>query len=372
MTGVYSAISGPNAVNAVQMAIDDFNAKYGPNALGGPISVVGADHQNKPEVGTSRAQELYDVSDADVIIDVPSSPVALAVADVAKAKQRLYLNTGAATTDLTGASCNKYTYSWAYDTYMLAQGTGTVVTQQVGKNWYIVYPDYAFGQDMLKSFTTAIEKAGGKVIAGDPTPFPNDDFSSFMHKAPTLKPDVLGTMQAGQDLVNFVTQYNESNLKDQKIPLAIGLLFDSDIAALGQDAYAGDTYSTAWIWNLDGRARAWADKFRAVTGVRPTFAHAADYSAATQYLEAVRRARTDDADAVVKALDGYTFDDFMMRNATIRAEDHRVLHDVYVARVKPSSESKEDGDFSNILSTIPAAQAFRPVSDSVAAGCKMG
>ncbi len=371
MSGVYSQLAGPDAVKSVQMAVDDFKAKYGANALGGAIEVVGADHQNKPDVGSQKAQELYDRNDADVIIDVPTSSVAIAVAGVAKDRKRLYLNTVAATTDLTGSACNKYTFHYAYDTYMLAQGTGSVVTQQVGKDWYIIYPNYAFGQDMLKSFTAAIEKAGGKVVASDATPFPNDDFSSFLLKAPTLGEQVLGTMQAGQDLVNVVKQYNEFKLKDQKISLAIGLLFDSDIKALGQDAYAGDLYTTAWVWTLDDQARQWADKFQKVAGRRPTFSHAADYSAAYQYLEAIRRAGTDDADAVVGALEGYKFNDFFARNATVRKEDHRVLHDAYLAQVKPASEAKEDGDYSNVLKTIPADQAFRPVSDAIAAGCKM-
>ncbi|HEX8968359.1 MAG TPA: ABC transporter substrate-binding protein [Chloroflexota bacterium] len=371
MSGVYAQISGPNALKAVQMAVDDFKAKYGDNALGGPIEVISADHQNKPDLGNSKAQEMYDRDGADVILDVPTSSVALAVANVAKDRKKLYVNVGAATTDLTGAQCNKYTYSYAYDTYMLANGTGVEVTKQGGNKWYIVYPDYAFGQDMNKSFTAAIQKAGGTILASDATPFPNEDFSTYLLKAPSLQPTTLGVMQAGQDLVNVVKQYNEFKLKDQGISLAIGLLFDSDIKALGQDAYAGDLYTTAWVWNQDDQARQWADRFQKVTGVRPTWAQAGDYSAAWQYMDAVRRAGTDDADAVVNQLDNYKFEDFYVRNGMIRKEDHRVVHDAYLAQVKPSSEAKEDGDYANVLRTIPAEQAFRPISDSQAAGCKM-
>jgi len=363
-SGVYADLSGKNSVEAVKMAVEDFEAKYGKNALGGPIEVISADHQNKPDLANAKAQEFYDRQGADVILDVPTSSAALAVAGVAKQKKRLYMNITAATTELTGAQCNKYTFHYAYDTYMLANGTGVAVTNGGGKTWYIVYPNYAFGQDMEKSFRRAIERNGGKVLQSDPTPFPNDDFSSFLLKAASSKPQVLGAMQAGQDLVNLVKQYNEFGLKKQGIQLAIGLLFDTDIHALGPDAYAGVVYTTAWYWNLDAKSRAWADRFFQRTKTRPTFAHAGNYSAAWQYLEAVRRAGTDDADAVAKALEGYRFSDFFARNAYIRPEDHRVLHDAYLARVKPASQVKEPWDYSEILSTIPAVKAFRPLTDS--------
>ena len=372
-SGVYADLSGKNSEKAVQMAIDDFKAKYGENALGGPITVISADHQNKPDVANAKAAEFYDRNNVDLILDVPTSSAALAVANVAKDKKKLYINIGAATTDLTGQACNKYTFHYAYDTWMLANGTGTEVTKNGAKNWYILYPNYAFGQDMLKSFTNAIQAQGGKVVGSDGTPFPNPsgDFSSFLLKAPGAQPDVLGAMQAGGDLVNVVKQYNEFKLRDQKIPLAIGLLFDTDIKALGPDAFQGVTYTTAWQWNMDKDARDWADRFQKVAGVRPTFAHAGNYSAAMNYLEAVRRAGSDDADAVVKALEGQKINDFYLRNGFVRPEDHRVIHDVYLAQVKPQSEVKEDWDFTKILSTIPAEKAFRPVADSQAAGCKM-
>ncbi len=249
------------------------------------------------------------------------------------------------------------------------------MTKNVGKKWYIIYPNYAYGQDMDRSFQAAIKANGGEVVASDGTPFPNpgNDFSSFLLKAPSLRPEILGAMNAGGELVNVVKQYNEFRLKDQGIKLAIGLLFDTDIHALGPDAFAGVLYTTAWLWNMDPQAREWADKYQRVVGGdnRPTFAHAGNYSAATQYLEAVRRAGTDDADAIVKALEGHKFEDFMMRNAQVRPEDHQVIHDVYLAEVKPSTEVKEPWDYSKIISTIPADKAFRPVAEAKAAGCNM-
>ncbi|MFN2521322.1 MAG: ABC transporter substrate-binding protein, partial [Candidatus Limnocylindria bacterium] len=295
---VYADLSGKNSVEAVKMAVEDFKAKYGDNALGGPIEVLTADHQNKPDLAATKAQEFYERNNADIVLDVPTSSAALSIAKVAGDQKKLYINIGAATTELTGASCNRYTFHYAYDTYMLAVGTGTAVTNAGGKQWYIIYPNYAFGQDMEKSFRAQIVASGGSVIQSDGSPFPNTtgDFSALLLKAGQLKPQVLGAMQAGGDLVNVVKQYNEFKLKDQNIKLAIGLLFDTDITALGQDAFAGVQYTTPWLWSMDQQARDWADKFLARTKIRPTFAHAGNYSAAYQYLEAIRRGGSDDAD----------------------------------------------------------------------------
>ncbi|GAA3225557.1 ABC transporter substrate-binding protein [Actinocorallia longicatena] len=365
-SATYADLSGKNSVEAVKMAVADFQAEYGDKAVVKKINVLSADHQNKPDVANSKAQELYDRQKADVILDVPSSAAALAVATQAKTKKKIFMAIGPATTALEGASCNKYTFHYGYNTYMLAQGTGKVVTADGAKNWYIVYPDYAFGQDMNKSFTTAIEGAGGKIVKADPAPFPNDNFSTFLLKAPGLspKPEVLGTMQAGGDLVNLVKQYNEYKLKDKGIGLAVGLMFITDIHSLGSDALAGTKFTDPWYWNATPENRAWADKFLAKTQKRPTFAHAANYSAALQYLEAVQKAGTDRSDDVVKTLEGLKFNDVFAQNGEIRASDHLLLHDVSLAQVKPAAEVKEPWDYEKILKTVPAAEAFQP-----AAGC---
>ncbi|MBA9002665.1 ABC transporter substrate-binding protein [Thermomonospora cellulosilytica] len=365
-TAIYADLSGKNSVTAVEMAVADYKAKYGDKAVADKIEVISADHQNKPDLANSKAQELYDRRRADVILDVPSSAAALAVANQAKAKKKIFMDIGAATTELEGRQCNKYTFHYGYNTYMLANGTGSTVTADGAKNWYIVYPDYAFGQDMNRSFTAAIQKAGGTVVRSDPTPFPNDNFSTFLLKAPNLspKPQVLGTMQAGGDLVNLVKQYNEYKLQDKGIDLAVGLMFITDIHSLGPDALAGTKFTDPWYWNANPQNRAWADKFMAKTGKRPSFAHAANYSAAMQYLEAVQRAGTDASDAVVAELEGHKFNDVFADNAEIRAADHLLLHDVELAEVKPAAEVKEPWDYEKILKTIPANQAFQPVSGS--------
>ncbi len=299
---------------------------------------------------------------------MPTSSAALAVANQAKNHKKLFLDVSAATTALTGAQCNKYTFQWAYNTYMLANGTGTTVTENGGKNWNIIYPDYEFGQNMTKSFTDAIKKAGGTVQGTIPTPFPNENFATFLTKAGSTNPDVIGTMQAGGDLINLVKQFNESGLKEKGIELAVGLMLITDIHSLGVDQFAGTMFTDAWYWNMDDESRAWADRFRAETGTRPTFEHAGNYSAALQYLEAVQAAGTDDADAVVGKLEGKKINDVFLRNGEIRAKDHSVVHDAYLARVKKPAEVKEDWDYEEIVTTIPAAKAFPPAE---ASGCSM-
>jgi branched-chain amino acid transport system substrate-binding protein len=363
-SGVYSALSGKNSVAAVNLAVEDFKAKYGDKAITQNIEVITADHQNKPDVASTKATEMYDRNNADIILDVPTSSAALAVADIAKQKRKLYFNIGAASTDLSGVKCNKYTFHYAYDTWELAHSTGTTLTNSGAKSWYIIYPNYAFGQDMNKNFTEAIKAAGGTVVASDGTPFPNQtgDYSTQLLKASTLtpSPDTLGVMQAGADLVNVVKQYNEFKLKDKGIKLAVGLMFITDIHSLTPDALAGTTFTEPWYWNFDATNRAFADRFFAKTGARPTFANAANYSAAMQYLEAVQAANTDNADTIVKQLEGKSVNDLFLRNGTIRAADHNVVHDAYLAQVKASSDVKEPWDYEKILNTIPAAQAFGP------------
>jgi branched-chain amino acid transport system substrate-binding protein len=364
-SGVYKDLSGPNSKVAIQMAIEDYKAKYGAKAVAKTIEIVTADHQNKPDIANTKAQEMYDRQNADLILDVPTSSAALAVATVAKTKKKLFIDITAGTTALTGKSCNKYTYAWAYDTAMLAKGTGAAVVKNGGKSWSIVYPDYAFGQDMQKSFTEAVTGAGGTVQQSIPAPFPNDNFATFITKASSTSPQVIGIMAAGGDLINFVKQYNQAGMQ-AKSQLAVGLMFITDIHSLGVDQFAGTSFTDPWYWNLDAQNKAWADKFLAKTGTRPTFAHAGNYSAAMNYLEAVQAAGTDDADAVRKQLDGKKINDIFLRNGEVRS-DHRVIHDVFLAKVKSKVEVTEPWDYEKIVQTIPAAEAFEPVS----AACKM-
>jgi ABC-type branched-subunit amino acid transport system substrate-binding protein len=363
-SGAYSQLGGKNSVVAVQMAIDDFKAKYGDRAITKNITVVSADHQNKPDVAKTDAQQMYDRQQVDAIFDVPTSSAALAVADVAAQDKKLYFNISAASDDLNGKSCNKYTFHYAYDTNMLANTTGIAATQGGDKNWCLLYPNYVFGQQMRDGFTAAIKGAGGTVVGTGDSPFPNaaEDYSSMLLKAASTKPkpDTLGVMQAGADLQNVVKQYNQFKLKEQGIKLAVGLMFITDINSLGSDALAGTQFTDAWYWNYDDTNRAFAARFFAKTQQEPTFAHAANYSAAMNYLEAVQAAGTDNPDKVVAQLDGKHINDVFLRNGTIRAADHLVTHDAYLAEVKPASEVTKPWDYETIVKTIPADQAFAP------------
>jgi branched-chain amino acid transport system substrate-binding protein len=364
-SGVYKDLSGPNSGKAIQMAIDDYKAKYGDKAVAKTIEIVQADHQNKADVANSKAQEMYDRNKADIILDVPNSAAALAVATQAQNKKKLYINISGGTTQLTGAKCNKYTFHWAYNTGVLARGTAGAITQAGGKSWNIVYPDYAFGQDMNKSFTAQVEKAGGKVGQSIASPFPSDNFATFLTKAGEGNPDVVGSMHAGGDLINFVKQFNQSPLKG-KATLAVGLMFITDIHSLGVDQFAGTQFTDAWYWNFDAENKAWADKFQAKTNTRPSFAHAANYSAALNYLEAIQEAGTDNADDVIAKLEGKKINDVFLRNGEVRKADHAVIHDVYLAKVKETAS--EEWDYEEIVKTIPAAEAYGEANPA----CKIG
>jgi len=367
MNGVYSAISGPGSLKAGEMAAEDFMKAN--KAFAGKVTVTAVDHQNKADIATNKANEMFERMDIDVIMDTVNSATALAIASVTQQRNKLFINTGAGTSQLTNENCNHNTFHYAYDNYMLANGTGTAVAKQGGKTWYMIYPNYAFGQNLERQMRAAVEKAGGKLAApSDATPFPNTDFSTFLLKAQSLKPQVFGTMQAGADLVNVVKQYNEFGLKKQNIGLAIGLLFESDVAALGQDAYEGAIATVPWFWNLDSKATDWTRKFEKAFGKKPSFDQAAVYSAVTTYLEAIKRAKTDDPEKVIAALEGHKFSDFFAHDATIRKEDHRVILDVYQVKVKPKKDAKEDGDYYTKINTTPAKDAFTPLSESK---CKM-
>jgi branched-chain amino acid transport system substrate-binding protein len=368
MNGPYSAALGPGAFQAAQMAASAFMKKHPEYA--GKVEVVAFDHQNKADVATTKALEMIEREGVDAIFGVGNSACALAVAGVVKTRNALLMETGSGTTELTNEQCNGHTFHYAYDNWMLANGTGTAVTKRGGKTWFILYPNYTFGRNLDAQMRKAVEAAGGRMVAPSvATPFPNTDFSSYLLKADSLQPEILAVLQAGADLVNVVKQYNEFALKKKGIGLAIGLLGEADVDALGQDAYAGAVVTVPWFWNFDEQSKAWSSEFEKAFAKKPTWQHGAIFSAVTTYLEAVARAKSDNADQVRAALEGYQFSDFFARNATIRAQDHRVLLDVLHVEVKPKTEAKEERDYFKVVSRTPAAQAFMPLSESK---CRMG
>jgi len=294
--------------------------------------------------------------------------VMLAVAQIAGQQHKIFMDTGGGSTDVSNDNCNKYTFHYGYDTYMLASGTASAIAQSGGKKWFITYPNYDFGQSMNANFTKAIKASGGTVVGTGPTPFPNpsEDYSSILLAAKQKQPQVLGAMQAGGDLVSLVKQYNTFKLRDAGIQLALGLLFISDVNSLGADALAGDEFTDFWYWNFDDQNRSWADRWQKAMGSdkRPTSDQAAVYSAVTQYLEAVQRAGTDESDPVVSQLEGHKFNDMFARNGEIRKQDHVLLHDVYLAKVKSEDQMSEPWDYESIVKTIPGSDAFQPLSEN--------
>jgi branched-chain amino acid transport system substrate-binding protein len=359
MSGVYSGLSGQGSVVATKMAVADFGGKV----LGRPIEVDVVDHQNKADIAAAKTREAFD-SGAVLAMDLVNSAAAVAASGVAKEEHKLAIVTGAGSTVLTGADCNKYTYHYAYDTWALAHGTGASIARAGYKTWYGIVPDYVFGKSMLTDFTDAIKPYGGVFIHADTMPLGTTDFSSYMLAARNAKPQVLALLNAGADTVNSMKAAKEFGL-DKQMKIAVGLLFLSDVDAL-PDVFAGSRITDSWYWNMDRASRAWADRFTAQmgNGVRPTSVQAADYSATTQWLKAVQAVGSTDADKVVAYLDGRKFDDFYAHHGEWRARDHRVVHDMYVMDVLPQSEVKEPHAWMKIVETIPAAQAFRPASES--------
>ena len=363
-SSIYADLGGFGSVAAARLAVEDF----GGSVIGRSIKVIGVDHHNDPALASTKAHELFERDKVDLITGLPTSSVSLAVSAVGAQDKRLVIVVEGATDDLTNSKCNKYTFHYGYDTYALAQNTGTILTQEGGKKWYMLTPNYAFGESMLKNFKAAIERAGGTVIHNDYTPFPNTDFSSYLLSAQAAKPDVIGLMNAGQDTVNSMKQINEFGLKQRGIKVGVGLLFESDVAALGSDYWAGSTITIGSYWNLDEKTRALAERYKRKTGKRPTWIQMAEYSAVYQYLDAIKRAKSANADDVIKALEGYRFEDFFARHAFIRGQDHLLLHDMYVADVKPASQVKEPFDLLRIIKTVSGEQSYRPLSQVT---CKM-
>jgi len=360
MSGVYAALAGRGAVEATKMAVEDF----GGSVLGRKIEVEAIDHRNNGPEAATKAREAYD-GGAELAIDMTNSATALAVSGVAKEKHKLAIVTGGGTSALTGAACDKYTYHYAYDTYSLAASTGRNVARSGGKTWYGIVPNYAFGQQMLADFTTAIKPEGGSFVHADMIPLGNTDFSSYLLAAKNAKPDVLGVLNAGADTVNTMKGVKQFGL-DKQMKVAVGLLFISDVDAL-PDVFSGSRITTSWYWNQDKASRAWADRYtkRVGGGLRPTDIQAADYSATMQWLKAVKAVGAVDADKVQAFLDGKSFADFYAKAGEWRARDHRVTHEMYVVDVLSKEQVKEPHAWFKLVQTIPPSRAFRPESQSV-------
>lgn len=360
LSGVYSAGSGQGAVRAAEMAVADSGGKV----LGKRIEVVYADHQNKADIGSAKAREWFDIGRVDMIVDLVNSAVAVAVQKMGAEKKRITITTAGGTVALTQQECSPYSIHYAYDTYSLANGAGNAVLAEGGKNWFFLTADYAFGHSLEKDTRAVVEKRGGKVVGAVRHPLSTTDFSSYVLQAQAAKPDVVALANAGGDFANAVKAAREFGLVRDGKPRVVGLLvLLTDLKSLGLATVQGMQYVDPWYWDYDDQTRAFATKFQKVHQAMPTFSQAANYSAVMQYLKAVEAAGTDNADAVMQKLKSTRFNDFFLRNATLRA-DGRMIRDMYLMEAKAPSQSRGEWDLASVKRVIPGDEAFMPLAQS--------
>ena len=367
MSSLYADVTGPGSLLAAKMAAADF-MKTNPNVK---IEVIGGDHQNKADIGTQLANQWYDVEKVDMIADVPNSGVALAIAQVTRDKNKVFVGSGPASSDLTGAKCSPNTVHWTYDTWMLANGTGKAIVKTGGDTWFFLTSDYAFGHALERDTAAVVEANGGKVLGKVRHPINTNDFSSFLLQAQSSKAKVIGLANAGGDTINSIKQAAEFGIVKGGQNLAGLLVFASDINALGLPTAQGLIFTETWYWDANDNNRAWTKRWtteRGATNKVPTMNQAGVYAGTLHYLKAVVALKSAaDGKAVVAKMKEMPTDDPLFGKGTIRA-DGRKLHPAYLFEVKKPSESKYFGDFYKTRATIPAEEAFRPLKEG---GCPL-
>jgi branched-chain amino acid transport system substrate-binding protein len=364
-SSLYTDLAGQGSVVAAQMAVEDFGGKVNGTA----IEIVSADHQNKADVGSNAAREWLDVGGVDVIVDVPNSGVALAVNEIVKEKNKVFLISGAASSALTGEKCSPNTVHWTYDTWSLANGTGKAIVKTGGDSWYFITADYAFGHALEKDTAAVVEANGGKVVGAVRAPLNNADFSSFLLQAQSSGAKIVGLANAGADTTNAIKQAAEFGIVAGGQSLAGLLIFITDVHALGLPTAQGLIFTESFYWDNNDATRAFAKKFaERDKGVHPTMIHAGVYSAVTHYLKALAAVGADaDGKAIVDKMKELPTEDPLFGKGTIRA-DGRKIHDMYLFEVKKPEESKGPWDYYKLRATIPAAEAFRPLDKG---GCPL-
>jgi len=365
MSGLYADLGGPGSVAAAKLAIEDFN----PAAHGMKVEVVTGDMQNKPDVGSNLARQWFDVDHVDMIVDVPNSGVALAVNEVAREKNKVFIVSGAASSDLTGAKCSPDTIHWTYDTWMLANGTGKALVKTGGDTWFFLTADYAFGHALERDTTAVVLANGGKVLGSVSHPLNTSDFSSFLLQAQASKAKVIGLANAGGDTINSIKQGAEFGITSGGQQFAGLLVFISDVNSLGLKTAQGLVLTSTWYWDMTDANRAWTKRWQAqMPGKFPSMVQAGVYSGVTHYLKAVAALKgAADGKAVVAKMKQLPTDDPLFGKGTVRA-DGRKIHPAYLFEVKKPVESKYPGDDYKVRATIPAAEAFRPLKDG---GCPL-
>jgi branched-chain amino acid transport system substrate-binding protein len=360
MSSLYADISGPGSIVAAKMAVEDFN----PAAHNMKVEIVSADHQNKPDVGSNIARQWFDVDHVDAIVDVPTSSVALAVADVTREKNKVFLISGAASSDLTGPKCSPNNVHWTYDTWMLANGTGKALVKTGGDTWFFITADYAFGHALERDTSNVVKANGGHVVGSVNVPLNNSDFSSFLLQAQQSKAKIIGLANAGGDTINSIKQGAEFGITAGGQHFAGLLVFISDVEALGLKTAQGLVLTSTWYWDMNDTNRAWTKRWQAERkGKFPTMVVAGVYSSILHYLKAVDALKSAaDGKAVVDKMKQMPTDDPLFGKGEVRV-DGTVTHPAYLFEVKSPAESKYPGDDFKLRATIPANEAFRPLKD---------
>ena len=359
LSGLYSDVAGNGAVIATKMAIDDFIANEKPSFK---IEMVSADHQNKGDIAANKAREWFEKDKVDVATELVTTSVGLAVQKIAKEKNKIALISGAASTAITNENCNDVTVHWTYDTYAVANGTAKAVTQGGGKKWFFLTADYAFGHALEKDASDVVKANGGEVLGAVRHPFPGSDFSSFLLKAQSSGAQIIGLANAGGDTINSIKQAAEFGITPKQ-SLAGLLMFVTDVHSLGLKNTQNMFLTEGFYWDLNEETRAWSKRFFALHKRMPTMVQAGQYSSTMHYLKAVKAINSDDTAKVMTQMKKTPVNDFFAKNGKIR-EDGRMIHDMYLLQVKKPGESKTPWDYYNVKATIPAAEAFQPLSAS--------
>ncbi|MGH8799647.1 MAG: ABC transporter substrate-binding protein [Casimicrobiaceae bacterium] len=365
MSSLYADIGGAGSIVAAKMAVED----SGIEKRGYKVEIVSADHQNKPDIGSAIARRWYDAENVDAIVDVPTSSVALAVSQVTKEKNKVFLISGAGSSDLTGKACSPNSVHFTYDTWMLANGTGTAITKHGGSSWFFLTADYAFGHALERDTAAAVEKNGGKVLGTVNVPLNTADFSSYLLQAQASKAKIIGLANAGGDTTNSIKQASEFGIVKGGQSLAGLLVFITDVHSLGLPTAQGLILTTTFYWDMNDKTRAFSKRFAPQNkGIHPTMVHAGVYAVVLHYLKAVEALKSDaDGAKVVAKMKEMPTDDPLFGKGSIRI-DGRGIHPAYLVEVKKPSESKAEWDYFKVLATIPADEAFRPLKDG---GCSL-
>ena len=358
MSGLYADLDGPAGVEAIKMAVADMGGAI----AGKKIEVVYADHQNKADVAAAKAREWFDTQGVDMLIGGTSSGTNLAMAKIAAEKKKLFISVGAATSALTNEQCNAYTVHWAYDTVALAKGTGNAVVKAGGKSWYFLTADYAFGAQLQNDTSAVVKAAGGTVVGSVKHPLAASDFSSFLLQAQGSKAQILGLANAGGDTINSIKAANEFGVT-KTMKLAGLLMFINDIHSLGLKTTQGMYLTDSWYWNRDAESRAWSRKFFEKIKRMPSSIQAGDYSAALNYLQAVKATGSDDADKVLAQMKSSKVNDIFAKGGFIRG-DGRMVHDMYLMQVKAPDKSVEPWDYYNVVQTFKGEEAWTTKAES--------